>query len=129
LLFAKEKVRALKREMTALWYAAQSPKAGWAPRLVVGLALTYALSPIDLIPDFIPVLGYLDDLLILPALLTLALKLTPADVLAEAREKAAREPLTLRRNWPMAVVFVLVWIAVIGALGWAIYRAFASTPS
>ena len=71
----KSKAMRLKREIAALYYAYQNPKLPLLPRLVILFTLGYCLSPIDLIPDFIPVLGYLDDLIILPALITLSLKL------------------------------------------------------
>jgi uncharacterized membrane protein YkvA (DUF1232 family) len=76
----------------------------------VSMALAYALSPIDLIPDFIPVIGLIDDLIILPALLWLAIKCIPEDALAEARRRAEQEPLRLSQTWGVAVVFLLIWV-------------------
>ena len=77
--------RALKRDVLALYRSARDPRVPWYAKAVAGLVAAYALSPIDLIPDFVPVLGYLDDLLIVPAGIWLAIRLIPADVLAEHR--------------------------------------------
>lgn len=118
------RAKRLKAEVTALYYAAQDPRVPWTARGVILFALGYALSPIDLIPDFIPVLGYLDDLLILPALIALALRLIPAEVMAAARERAAREPVSLRKSWLFASLFVLFWIAILAAVALALVRAF-----
>lgn len=81
---------ALKREVLALWLAARDPRTPWAARLVAGATAAYALSPIDLIPDVIPVLGLLDDLLIVPAGVWLALRLIPAELMSELHAEAAR---------------------------------------
>ena len=89
--------------------------------IVAGLVVAYAISPIDLIPDFVPVLGYLDDVIIVPAGIWLALRLTPADVMERAREKA--EQATDRpTSITAAVVIVLIWLSLAGLLGWWIYR-------
>ena len=120
----KARAKRLKAEITALYYAAQDPRVPWTARGIILFALGYALSPIDLIPDFIPVIGYLDDLLILPALIALALRLIPAEVMAAARERAAREPVSLRKNWLFASLFILFWIAILVAIILAFSRAF-----
>jgi uncharacterized membrane protein YkvA (DUF1232 family) len=83
--------RALKRDVVALWLAARDPRTPLAAKLLAGVVAAYALSPIDLIPDFIPVLGYLDDLLLVPAGIWLVVRLIPAELLAEFRAAAARE--------------------------------------
>ena len=107
---------ALKRESLALYYAARDARTPWYAKLLAGAIVAYALSPIDLIPDFIPVLGYLDELLLLPAAIWLALRLVPEQVLAEARQRAEA---TLERptSRVAAVVIVSVWIACAVALG------------
>ncbi len=120
----KARAKRLKSEVTALYYAAQDSRVPWTAKGVILFALGYALSPIDLIPDFIPVIGYLDDLLILPALIALALRLIPAEVMAAARERAAREPVSLRKNWLFASLFVLFWIAILSAVVLALLKAF-----
>lgn len=117
----------LKREVMALWFACRDPRTPWCARALAMLVVAYALSPIDLIPDFIPVLGYLDDLILLPVGIYLVLKLVPAQAMADARAKAqswieSRQPKP--RNWITAAVIVLVWVAVLWAaflLTWPIF--------
>ena len=116
--------RALKRESLALYYAARDARTPWYARLLAGAIVAYALSPIDLIPDFIPVLGLVDELLLLPAAIWLALRLVPEQVLVEsrARAEAALERPTSR---VAAVVIVFVWIACALAVGaWIVPRFF-----
>jgi uncharacterized membrane protein YkvA (DUF1232 family) len=110
------RLRMLKRESLVVWYAARDPRLPWHVRLLALAVAAYALSPIDLIPDFIPVLGYLDDLLLIPLGVALVVKLTPPEVLADARERAAhaaQRPVSR----VAAAVIVLLWIAAI-ALAW-----------
>lgn len=117
----------LKREVMALWFACRDPRTPWYAKALAMLIVAYALSPIDLIPDFIPVLGYLDDLILLPVGIYLVLKLVPAQAMADARAKAqswieSRQPKP--RNWIAAAVIVLVWVAVLWAaflLIWPIF--------
>ncbi len=94
----KTKSKQLKKEIAAMYYAYQHPKVGRLPRLFILFTLGYALSPVDLIPDFIPILGYVDDLIIIPALISLSIHLIPQDILKEARKKAEQEPLRLKKN-------------------------------
>ena len=84
----KNRVRQLKRETHALYLAARHPQTPWYAKLFVAGVVAYALSPIDLIPDFIPVLGFLDDLILIPLGVVVAVKLIPPDVLAECRARA-----------------------------------------
>ena len=88
------------------------------------LVVAYALSPIDLIPDFIPVLGFLDDVILLPLGIALCLKLLPADVMDECRARA-RESLELPRSYVAAAVIVALWIGALALLGWWASRFFA----
>lgn len=118
----KEKSKSLKREITALYYSYQSPKVPLLTKVIILITIAYALSPIDLIPDFIPVIGYLDDLIIIPALITLSIKLIPKEILDESRAKALQEPLHLKKNWGFAVFFILIWIVLITAIVLAILR-------
>lgn len=112
----KSWARALKRDVVALWIAARDRRTPLAAKLLAGAVAAYALSPIDLIPDFIPVLGYLDDLLLVPAGIWLAARLIPPELLAEFRASAtAREN---PRSLAGAVAIVVLWLAVAGALGW-----------
>ncbi|MBI9108468.1 MAG: DUF1232 domain-containing protein [Spirochaetales bacterium] len=109
----KKKAGELKREITAVYYAYKTPGLPFLPKLVILITLGYALSPIDLIPDFIPVLGYLDDLLIIPGLLALSIRLIPEDIMEQARIKAEEKPLRLSKNPAAAVIIILIWAAVI----------------
>ncbi|KAI7837408.1 hypothetical protein COHA_008775 [Chlorella ohadii] len=120
----KSALHKLKREVKALNYAVQDPRVGFLPRLLALLTIAYLLSPLDLLPDIIPVIGLLDDLIIVPALLMLAVLLIPNDVMADARERAEREPLRLRNNWGMACVFFAMWDALLLALGWWAIKRF-----
>lgn len=114
----RQKVKQLKKEMTAIYYAYHHPKMTLLPKWFILLTLGYALSPIDLIPDFIPVLGYLDDLIILPVLLIVSIRLIPADIMAESREKADTFPLQLKKNRVAAAVFICLWA---GLLVWGAF--------
>ena len=101
----------LKRDTLSLYYAARDPRTPWLAKLVIGLVVAYALSPIDLIPDFIPLLGYLDDLLLLPLGIWLAIRLLPAEVLAECRARAA-QALERPQSRAAAAVIIAIWIAL-----------------
>ncbi len=109
--------RRLKLEVRALYLAYRDPRTPWYGRLLAALVVAYALSPIDLIPDFIPVLGYLDDLILIPLGVWLALRIIPRDVMAECRLRAAAEvDAGLPVNRAAAVVIVVIWVAVAGLL-------------
>jgi uncharacterized membrane protein YkvA (DUF1232 family) len=112
----KDWARAIKRDVLALWIAARDPRTPLLAKAVAAAVAAYALSPIDLIPDFIPVLGYADDLLILPLGIALAVWLIPAPLLAEYRAQAAR-----RSGRPTsriaAALIVAVWLAALVAVG------------
>ncbi|HEX8364805.1 MAG TPA: DUF1232 domain-containing protein [Allosphingosinicella sp.] len=112
----KSWARALKRDAVALWIAARDPRVPWHAKAVAGAVAAYALSPIDLIPDLIPVLGYLDDLLIVPAGIWLALELIPPPLMAELRAAAERRAKPASKA--AAAVIVAVWLAVAAALAW-----------
>ncbi|NLS03349.1 DUF1232 domain-containing protein [Rhizobium sp. P32RR-XVIII] len=90
-LISKAKIwaKSLKRDIVALWLAARDRRVPWYAKVMAGAVAAYALSPVDLIPDFIPVLGYLDDLIIVPLGILLAVKLVPPQVMAELRAEAA----------------------------------------
>ena len=109
--------RGLTRDVVALWIAARDPRTPLMAKLVAGAVAAYALSPIDLIPDFIPILGYLDDLLLVPAGIWLAVRLVPRALLAEFR--AAAEQGDRPRSFVGAVVIVALWLAACGAAVWA----------
>ncbi len=121
----KQKARTLKLQSYALYLAARHPRTPWYAKALALLVVAYAFSPIDLIPDFIPVLGYLDDLLLLPLGIALVLALIPGDVMEECRARAKAQLADGRPvyRW-MGAVIVAVWVVVIGAVGLALYRAF-----
>ena len=109
--------KALKRDAHAVWLAARDPRTPWYAKALAIAVAGYAFSPIDLIPDFVPVLGYLDDLILVPVGLWLVLKLIPAEVLADHRaaaEAAAERPVS--RAAVVGVVAVWIAFAVIAAL-------------
>ena len=103
--------KALKRNVFALWIAARDKRTPLAAKLVAGLVAAYALSPIDLIPDFIPVLGLLDDLLLLPAGIWLAIRLIPGSLMKEFRSKAD-QGVDLPDAMGAAVAVVIIWIVL-----------------
>ncbi|MEX1306981.1 MAG: YkvA family protein [Eubacteriales bacterium] len=110
----KEKAAQLKTDLPALFLALKRKDTPIAAKILAGLTLAYALSPIDLIPDFIPVLGYLDDIIILPVLVVLTIKLIPKAILDECRAQA--ESLWAEgkpKKWYFAVPIVLVWTLII----------------
>jgi uncharacterized membrane protein YkvA (DUF1232 family) len=113
--------RSLKAETMVLYFAVRDPRTPLAARLVAAAVVAYALSPIDLIPDFIPVLGLLDDALILPLGIALALRLVPAPVLADARAKA-QAVLARPRNWLASALIVGLWLLLAIWAGWALWR-------
>lgn len=110
----KAKSQKLKTEIVALYLAARHPRTPWYAKALAALIIGYALSPIDLIPDFIPVLGYLDDLIIVPAGIAVLIKIIPGDVLEECRAKA-RSGLVDRKskNWVAGIVIVLIWLLAV----------------
>lgn len=119
----KEKVRELKAEIQVLIFAYSDKRTPMIAKLVIGLTVGYLLSPIDLIPDFIPVLGLLDDLIIVPLLITLSIKLIPKVVMTEARQKVKENPEKLKKNnWLFAVIIIFIWLALL----YLAYRQFGN---
>lgn len=112
--------RALKRDVLALYGAARDSRTPWPAKVVAAFVAAYALSPIDLIPDFIPVIGYLDDLVIVPAGIWLAIRLVPADVMAEHRASATAHASAQRPvSYGAAAVIVAIWLLCLAAaLNW-----------
>jgi len=109
--------RRLKRETYAVYLAIKDPRTPWYARVAAGLVVAYAFSPIDLIPDFIPILGYLDDLIIIPLGIALTIKLLPPDVLAEARSRADQAMAGGKpTSRAAAVVIVAIWLLAAAAL-------------
>jgi uncharacterized membrane protein YkvA (DUF1232 family) len=102
--------KALRRDVVALWIAARDPRTPWTAKAVAGAVAAYALSPIDLIPDFIPVIGYLDDLLVVPAGIWLAVRLIPRPLMDQFRESATRRT-SRPTSRSAAAIIVILWIA------------------
>ena len=113
----KSRARALKNEVFAVYLAAKDPRTPWYARALIFFVVAHTFSPIDLIPDFIPVLGYLDDLIITPGGLWLAVRMIPPEVLEEARKTVATEGVGRSVGYVGAVIIVLMWIVIlIGAI-------------
>ena len=107
----KQKARQLKVEVYALYLAYRDPRVSWAARIFTACVVSYAFSPIDLIPDFIPVIGYLDDLILIPLGIKIALSMIPAEVMTESRIQAQE---LIRQgkpvNWAAAIFIALIWV-------------------
>ncbi|MGY3265988.1 YkvA family protein [Lysobacter sp. HA35] len=117
--------RALKQDTLVVYFAARDPRTPWAVRLFALGVAAYALSPIDLIPDFIPVLGYLDDLLIVPLGIALVMRWLPAEVKADAHARAA-EMAARRTSRGMAIVIAVIWVVAIALVvlwGYGLWHA------
>ena len=120
----KRWARTIKRDIVALWLAARDPRTPITAKIVAGGVAAYALSPVDLIPDFIPVLGYLDDLLIVPLGILLAIKLIPPMLMVEFRSLAAQR--TDRPTSRAGLIFILtVWACGTLLAGWAAWAYLA----
>lgn len=117
---ARQWARSIKRDIVALWIAARDHRTPLMAKIIAGAIAAYALSPIDLIPDFVPVLGYLDDLLIVPAGIMLAVSLIPNELMEEFRRTAeARTQRPASRGGLIAIV--IIWIAcIIGLIAWSL---------
>ena len=116
----KERGRLLKREVYALYFACRDPRVPWYAKALAVCVVAYAFSPIDLIPDFIPVLGYLDDLVLIPLGVLAVRRMVPPAVLDECRQKAVSLE-SKPRNWIGAAVIVAIWVAVaVGGTYWII---------
>ncbi len=109
--------RIIKRDVMAVWLAARDPRVPWYAKALALAIAAYALSPIDLIPDFIPVLGYLDELVILPLGILLVVSLLPAGLMAEFRARAAEAP-ARPRSLAAAAVIVAIWIGLSALVIW-----------
>lgn len=117
--------RSLKREVAALYFAARDPRTPRGVRILAIVVVAYALSPIDLIPDFIPVLGYLDDLILVPLGIWLVVRLLPPAVLAEARRRADALAAKLPKVLLAGVLIVLIWLGAAIWLAWWLWQRLA----
>ncbi len=125
----KERARQLKGETYALYLAARDPRTPWYAKLFVAGIVAYALSPIDLIPDFVPILGYMDDLILVPLGIILAIKLIPHSVLAESRTRAAE---TIKRGKLVSrtarAIVGVIWVTVLLICFFGVYRVLNLRP-
>jgi uncharacterized membrane protein YkvA (DUF1232 family) len=119
---AKQWARGVKRDVVALYIAGRDPRTPWHAKAVAIAVAAYAISPIDLIPDVIPILGYLDDLILVPLGIMLAVRLIPVDLMAEFR-RASIERERLPAHWAGAVFIISIWIIGCVALAlWLVRR-------
>jgi uncharacterized membrane protein YkvA (DUF1232 family) len=109
----RSRAQALKNKSVIVYFAAKDPRTPWYAKAVALLTIAYALSPVDLIPDFIPILGYLDDLIIVPAGIALAIRWIPAEVLEDARGKVAGSGVERSVGYIGAGIIVVVWIVIL----------------
>ena len=117
----KDWARAIKRDVHALYLASRDPRVPWYAKALALVVAGYALSPIDLIPDFIPVLGYLDDVILVPLGVLLVIRLIPPEVMAEHRNlAAAAQERPVSRGAAVAIAFIWVGCAIL--CGWLVYR-------
>jgi uncharacterized membrane protein YkvA (DUF1232 family) len=123
----KQWARNIKRDVLALWIAARDPRVPWTVKALAMAIAAYALSPIDLIPDFIPVLGYLDELILLPLAILLVVKLIPAPLMAEFRAEAERRA-SRPRSTSAAAVIVALWLTAAVLLLWWLWPTPAAKP-
>ena len=122
----KRWAQVIRRDLHATWLAARDPRVPWHAKAVALFVTAYAFSPIDLIPDFVPVLGYLDDLIIVPIGLWLAIRLIPPDILEEHRaaaELAGKEPVSKVG----AALMISVWLLLAAGAAWLFYGWFAES--
>jgi uncharacterized membrane protein YkvA (DUF1232 family) len=120
----RDAARGLKREVYTLYYACRDPRVPWYAKAVAACVVAYALSPIDLIPDFVPVLGYLDDVVLIPLGIALVLKLIPAEVLADCRRRAEQTRERVK-SWIAAGVIIAIWVATAAIVGYFVMRWFS----
>jgi uncharacterized membrane protein YkvA (DUF1232 family) len=119
----KNWARAIKRDVHALYLASRDPRVPWYVKVLAIAIAGYALSPIDLIPDFIPIIGYFDDLILVPLGVLLVIKLIPREIMAEHRASAAAAQ-SRPESHSAAVVIFCIWAAIIVLAGWLAFRYF-----
>lgn len=110
----KQKAKELKSEAQVLVIAFRDARTPLSAKILIAITVGYLLSPVDLVPDFIPVLGLLDDLVLVPLLIALSLKLIPSKILEEARETAKSNPQMLKKtNWFFGIVIIILWLIIL----------------
>ena len=121
----KSSATKLKQQLVALYLASRDRRTPWPGKILALCIVAYALSPIDLIPDVIPILGYLDDLVMVPLGIYIAIKLIPDDVWQDCRAKAAASAISLPHNRTAAVIIVILWLLAIIATGYFVAAGIA----
>jgi len=122
----KRRTQALRADTYALYLAYRDPRTPWYARLFAALVVGYAFSPVDLVPDFVPVLGYLDDLVLVPLGVLLALKMIPPEVWAESRRRAREEMISGRPVRWAAVVVIATWMLILALVAVILWRTLGS---
>ncbi|AVO02524.1 YkvA family protein [Staphylococcus simulans] len=118
-------VAKMNQELLVLYLSSKDQRTPMTVKILAVCIVAYALSPIDLIPDFIPVLGYLDDIIIVPLVIALCLKLIPEPILQDNRRKASElNKNILSHNWYAGVLIIILWIIVISVIGYFILKNF-----
>jgi uncharacterized membrane protein YkvA (DUF1232 family) len=119
----KKQAKLLEADIYTLYLVAGHPRTPWYAKLLIACVVAYALSPIDLIPDFIPVIGYLDDLILVPLGISIAIKIVPIPILVECRAQAQKMSLKSNKNWKAGVVIVFIWLVLTGLVLTWVYKA------
>jgi len=109
----KEKTKNIETDIYALYKAYRDPRVPWYVKAIILFLLGYFISPIDLIPDFIPVIGYIDDIIIISLAIYLIIKLIPAEVFQDCRNKAVCEPISVKSKWVVTFSIVIIWFVAI----------------
>ena len=117
----KDWAKALKSQVYTLYLACRDPRVPWYAKAFGAMVVAYALSPIDLIPDFVPVLGYLDDIVLIPLGIMIAMKMIPKEIMEECKRKAVVALSSSEvKTWPATLVIVTIWLTVLGCVVWRI---------
>lgn len=109
----KSRAKSLKNDLGILYLAFKDKRTPWYVKLLIGIVVSYALSPVDLIPDFIPVLGYLDDLILIPAGIALAIRLIPDEILSECRENQNNTTAIKNKGILASILIIFIWLLII----------------
>jgi uncharacterized membrane protein YkvA (DUF1232 family) len=118
-----ERLASIRQNIIILYLVLRHPRTKWYHKIVPAFVVAYALSPIDLIPDFIPVVGYLDDIILIPVGLWISFKLIPGDIIAECTHNAGKTEIT-RKSIPGLLIILIMWIGISLVSGWIVYTAF-----
>jgi uncharacterized membrane protein YkvA (DUF1232 family) len=109
----KERAKKLKIDLYALYLSYRDPRVRWYEKAFIALVIGYAISPIDLIPDFIPILGYLDDLILIPLGISLAIRMVPKNIFEENKQKAVTEKINIKTKWIIVITIICIWSLLI----------------